>query len=68
MANEQDEKKSVKKEDSSTVQPQPETLHTTDPQEEMKGPISSIMQGVKDGFENKDKSKEEADKEKEKDM
>ena len=30
-------------------QPDPETLGTTDPQEHMKGPISSFMQGIKDG-------------------
>ena len=28
-------------------QPDPETLGTTDPQEHMKGPISSFMQGAK---------------------
>ncbi len=27
--------------------PEEETLHTTDPQEHMEGPISSIMQGIK---------------------
>lgn len=32
-------------------QPDPETLHTTDPQEHMKGPISSLMQKVKDKAE-----------------
>jgi hypothetical protein len=32
-------------------QPDPETLHTTDPQEHMKGPVSSIMQKVKDKAE-----------------
>jgi hypothetical protein len=30
-----------------TTKPDPETLHTTDPQEKMKGPISSLMQGIK---------------------
>lgn len=28
-------------------QPDPETLHTTDPQEHMEGPVSSAVQGVK---------------------
>ena len=32
-------------------QPDPETLHTTDPQEHMKGAVSSIMQKVKDKAE-----------------
>jgi hypothetical protein len=35
-------------------QPDPETLHTTDPQEHMKGPVSSIMQKVKDKAEEND--------------
>ena len=35
-------------------QPDPETLHTTDPQEHMKGPVSSIMQSVKDKAEEND--------------
>jgi hypothetical protein len=29
------------------TKPDEETLHTTDPQEHMKGPISSFMQGIK---------------------
>lgn len=45
------------------VKPDPETLHKTDPQDNMKGPISSLMQGTKDVFES-DQTKEEADKEK----
>lgn len=33
------------------MKPDPETLHTTDPQEEMKGPMSSFMNSVKEGVE-----------------
>ena len=33
------------------IKPDPETLHTTDPQEEMKGPISSFMNNVKEEVE-----------------
>ena len=33
------------------VQPDPETLHTTDPQEEMKGPVSTFMNDLKEGVE-----------------
>ena len=33
------------------VKPDAETLHTTDPQDEMKGPVSSFMNNVKDGVE-----------------
>ena len=33
------------------VKPDPETLNTTDPQKEMKGPLSSFMNNVKEGVE-----------------
>ena len=38
-------KKSDKKDPA--IKPDQETLHTTDPQEHMEGPISSLVQGVK---------------------
>lgn len=46
------------------TKPDEETLHTTDPQEHMKGPISSIMQGIKHeaevgGKEDKEKIKQQ---------
>lgn len=47
----------------SIVQPEPETLHTPDPQKEMEGPVSSIMQKIKGAFD-PNISKEDADKEK----
>lgn len=40
------------------VQPDPETLHTTDPQEHMEGPLSSLMQGTKEGFEDNGSAEE----------
>lgn len=43
------------------VKPDSETLNTTDPQEHMKGPISSLMQGIKHDAEKEGESKEEAD-------
>lgn len=44
------------------IKPEPETLHTTDPQDNMKGPVSSLVQGVKETVEENDStSKEEAD-------
>ena len=49
------------------VKPDPETLHTTDPQERMEGPVSSVMQKIKDSGEN-DESKPEADRRKEENM
>ena len=36
------------------LKPDPETLHTTDPQEKMEGPISSIVQNIKEEAENDD--------------
>lgn len=35
-------------------QPDPETLGTTDPEEHMKGPISSVMQKIRKGVEKND--------------
>ena len=43
--------------------PEPETLHTTDPQEHMEGPISSLMHSTGHSFDS-DKTKKEADEEK----
>jgi hypothetical protein len=43
--------------------PDPETLNTSDPQEHMKGPVSSVMQNIKEEANKNDKvSKEEADR------
>ena len=49
------------------VKPEPETLHTADPQDKMEGPISSLVQGLKDGLDN-DETQKEADKEKDRKM
>ena len=40
-----------KKHDQPTSKPDPETLHTTDPEEHMEGPISSVMQGIREKAE-----------------
>jgi len=57
---------SESEEEKSTLKPDPETLHTTDPQEHMEGPVSSFIQKIKEAGEaNDDESKEEADKKKE---
>lgn len=49
------------------LKPDPETLHKTDPQENMEGPISSFMQNIKEETEeNNDESKKEADRKKDK--
>jgi hypothetical protein len=53
-----DKNKPTKKDNSDAiVKPDPETLHTTDPQEHMKGPISSIVQGIKEEAEKDDSPK-----------
>jgi len=52
---EENKKKQEKKDNKDAiVKPDPETLHTTDPQEHMKGPVSSIVQGVKEEAEKED--------------
>ena len=48
-----------KTKETSTRKPDPETLHTTDPQEHMKGPISSSVQKVKEEVEENDNNKED---------
>ena len=46
--------------------PDPETLHTTDPQEHMKGPVSSTMNKIEEkAEENNEETKPEADRKKE---
>lgn len=47
--------------------PDKETLNTTDPQEHMKGPVSSTMHGTGKAFESHE-SKVEADRKKEEKM
>ena len=61
-------KKDEVKHDNPVSQPDPETLHKTDPQENMKGPISSLMNKTADKAEEnakKDKVDEKKFEEKE---
>ena len=64
MANASKKNKKDEKDKSNPVsKPDPETLHTTDPQEHMKGPVSSFMQNIKEEANKNDEvSKEEADR------
>jgi hypothetical protein len=63
MANTAKNKKEEKEKSQSVSKPDPETLNTSDPQEHMKGPVSSFMQNIKEEANKNDKvSKEEADK------
>jgi len=50
-----------------TSKPDPETLHTTDPQENMEGPVSSLMHDTGENFDTEE-SKDEADNEKDRKM
>ncbi len=60
MENDKDKKK---KQDNPVSKPDPETLHKTDPQDNMEGPVSSIMQNIKeDAEENDEKDKKDKDK------
>ncbi len=68
MSNQQDDKKKDKEKQEPVLKPDPETLHTTDPQEEMKGPISSLIQNIKEGGNDNNESKEAADKRKDENM
>ena len=69
MANTPKNKKEENDKKHQGFEPDPETLHTTAPQEHMKGPVSSTMQGIKKEANKDDKvSKEEADKKREENM
>ena len=61
-----DERKDQSNKDAS-LKPDPETLHKTDPQENMEGPVSSLMHKTGKGFETEETNKE-ADKEKDERM
>lgn len=66
MPNEQQEKKAQDEQHKdAAVKPEPETLHTTDPQEKMEGPVSSIVQKLTHSDDDAE-TKEEADEKKEK--
>ncbi|MFT3909316.1 MAG: hypothetical protein QM737_07830 [Ferruginibacter sp.] len=68
MTNNQETNKSKKNENKDEIiKPEPETLHTTDPQEHMEGPISSLMHKTGKSFDT-DETKEEADDRKEKNI
>jgi hypothetical protein len=66
MSNRKDDKKKDASKKEPALKPDPETLHTTDPQEKMKGPVSSMMQNMREEAEDNDESKESADRRKDK--
>ena len=55
------------KNQNSTSKPDPGTLHNTDPQKNMEGPVSSLVHETGEEFETEE-TKQEADDEKEKGM
>ena len=69
MATTSKNKKEEKNKKPHGLEPDPETLHTTDPQEHMKGPVSSVMQNIKEEGKKNDKvSQGEADRKREENM
>ena len=62
MATEKEEQ-SKPENNGAAVKPDTETLQTTDPQEHMQGPISSLMQKLENTFDTKE-TREEANKNK----
>lgn len=55
--------KKNKEKSESAFSPDPETLHTTDPQEKMKGPLSSLANEVREEMEDAGEEKEESEEE-----
>ena len=67
MANEQSENKKQKVGNKdAAIKPDPETLNTTDPQEHMEGPVSSLMRKTGESFESEESEEEAKKKEKNK--
>ena len=48
MANQPKDKKEEKDKKDPLLKPDPETLHKTDPQDNMDGPVSSVVQKIKE--------------------
>ena len=63
MADHPTEKEKEKEDNKdAAVKPDPETLNTTDPQEHMEGPISSLMHKTGEGFESEEAEREAKEK------
>ena len=62
MATQPVNRKDEKEKKNPLTKPDPETLHKTDPQDNMEGPVSSVIQNIKEEAEEneeKDKQKEQ---------
>ena len=67
MANEQSENNKQKANNKdAAIKPDPETLNTTDPQEHMEGPVSSLVHKAGESFESEESEEEAKKKEKNK--
>jgi hypothetical protein len=63
MANEKEKTKKEKHDqEDGDIKSDPETLNTTDPQEHMEGPISSLMKEVGESFDDEDTEKKSGGK------
>jgi hypothetical protein len=62
MPEHKENKEKIEGKKDSSLKPDPETLHTTDPQEEMEGPVSSIVQSIKNKAEDNDQKDEDDEK------
>lgn len=51
MSNDKQLEKDKKKKEEPKIKPDPETLHKTDPQENMKGPLSSLLNNTRENIE-----------------
>lgn len=59
MINENAQKKEEKQDNNKgDLKSDPETLNTTDPQEHMKGPVSSLVRKLGEDFDDKDAEKQ----------
>lgn len=67
MSNTEKKEEQYEQNKDAAVKPEAETLHTTDPQKHMKGPISSLVQTVKETVNDTEETKESADKKKDAD-
>ena len=61
--NREDKDREQRSNENVSPKPDPETLNTTDPQENMEGPISSLMHGTGEAFET-DETKRDAEEKK----
>jgi hypothetical protein len=63
LQNKSKDSRTKKEEDGAPRQPDPETLGTSDPQEHMKGPVSSAVQKVRKEAEENDAEEGKKDQE-----